>query len=218
MSTHKVTLKPSGEVIEVDGSKSLLESLREHDIYIKSSCGGVATCSDCICKIVSGEDNLESPPFAELKLLGNVFHITRERLMCQTKIIGDVTLDISKHDKASDEEKLKAKTNKFSAKKAQTKVRSKQEFEKIKEDRYQERKQKNENDQNWNRFWEKDQTAKTGPKSLGGGRRPKFFDTDKAMLETQKELLKAESKRENSNKSEDDQAEVKKDFKKFKRD
>ena len=218
MSTHKVTLKPSGEVIEVDGSKSLLESLREHDIYIKSSCGGVATCSDCICKIVSGEDNLESPPFAELKLLGNVFHITRERLMCQTKIIGDVTLDISKHDKASDEEKLKAKTNKFSAKKAQTKVRSKQEFEKIKEDRYQERKQKNENDQNWNRFWEKDQTAKTGPKSLGGGRRPKFFDTDKAMLETQKELLKAESKRENSNNSEDDQSEVKKDFKKFKRD
>lgn len=222
MSIHKVTLKPSGQVIEVDSSKSLLESLREQDIYIKSSCGGVASCSDCICKVVSGEDNLESPPFAELKLLGNVFHITKERLLCQTKIIGDVALDISRHDKATDEEKLKNKTNKFSAKKTQTKVRSKTEFEKIKEDRYQERKQKNENDQNWNRFWEKDQTAKTGPKSLGGGKRPKFFDTDKAMLETQKELLKAESRRENNNSNSsnenDENNSPNKDFKKFRRD
>lgn len=218
MSTYKVTLKPSGDVIEVDSNKSLLESLREHDIYVKSSCGGVASCSDCICKVVSGEDNLESPPFAELKLLGNVFHITKERLLCQTKIIGDVTLDISKHDKATDEEKLKAKTNKFSAKKkAQTKVRSKEEFEKIKEDRFQERKQKNENDLNWNRFWEKDQTA-SGPKKLGGGKRPKFFDTDKAMIETQKELLKSESRRE-SNKSDNDESKsTNKEFKKFKRD
>jgi len=218
MSTYKVTLKPSGDVIEVDSSKSLLESLREHDIYIKSSCGGVASCSDCICKVVSGEDNLESPPFAELKLLGNVFHITKERLLCQTKIIGDVTLDISKHDKATDEEKLKAKTNKFSAKKkAQTKVRSKEEFEKIKEDRFQERKQKNENDLNWNRFWEKDQTA-SGPKKLGGGKRPKFFDTDKAMIETQKELLKAESRRESNNSDSDEKQKNDKDFKKFRRD
>jgi hypothetical protein len=171
--------------------------------------------------VVSGEDNLESPPFAELKLLGNVFHITKERLLCQTKIIGDVALDISRHDKATDEEKLKNKTNKFSAKKAQTKVRSKTEFEKIKEDRYQERKQKNENDLNWNRFWEKDQTT-AGPKKLGGGKRPKFFDTDKAMIETQKELLKAESRRENNNSNSsnenDENNSPNKDFKKFRRD
>lgn len=77
---HKVTLKPSGEIVEIEEGKNLLSALREQDIYVKSSCGGVASCSDCIVKIVSGEDHLTPPPFSELKLLGNVFHITKERL------------------------------------------------------------------------------------------------------------------------------------------
>ena len=210
MTTYKVTLRPSGEVIEVDSSKSLPENLREKDIYIKSSCGGVASCSDCICKVVTGEDNLESPPFAELKLLGNVFHITKERLLCQTKIVGDVTIDISRHDKASDEEKLKSKTNKFSAKKAQTKVRTRQEFEKIKEDRFQERKEKDNKDKDWNRFWEKDQTNK-GPKNLGGGKRPKFFDTDKINQDDSEKLRKESVKESN-------ETDANKDFKKFRKE
>lgn len=210
MTTYKVTLRPSGEVVEVDSSKSLLENLREKDIYVKSSCGGVASCSDCICKVVTGEDNLESPPFAELKLLGNVFHITKERLLCQTKIVGDVTIDISRHDKASDEEKLKSKTNKFSAKKAQTKVRTRQEFEKIKEDRFQERKEKDNKDKDWNRFWEKDQTNK-GPKNLGGGKRPKFFDTDKIYQDDSEKLSKESVKESN-------ETDANKDFKKFRKE
>jgi 2Fe-2S ferredoxin len=91
---HKVTLKPSCNVVEVEEAQNLLEALREQDIYIKSSCGGVASCSDCIIKIVSGEDHLTPPPFSELKLLGNVFHITKERLACQTCVTGDVTIDM----------------------------------------------------------------------------------------------------------------------------
>ena len=114
---HKVTLKPEGIVVEVEEGRNLLIALREQNTYIKSSCGGHATCSDCIIKVVSGEDYLTPPPFNELKLLGNVFHITKERLACQTCITGDVTIDISKHDKASDEAKLKNKTSNFSKKK-----------------------------------------------------------------------------------------------------
>lgn len=113
----KVTLRPSLQVIEISSEQSLLEALKEADVYIKSSCGGHATCSDCILKVVSGEDSLSSPPFEELKLLGNVFHITKERLACQTKISGDVTLDISRHDKARDQEKTRSKTTSFVKKK-----------------------------------------------------------------------------------------------------
>ena len=115
-NTFKVTLKPSGQIVEVAEGKNLLEALREQDIYIKSSCGGHATCSDCIIKVVSGEDYVTPPPFAELKLLGNVFHITKERLACQTCLVGDVTIDISKHDKASDEAKLNNKAKSFAKK------------------------------------------------------------------------------------------------------
>ena len=119
---HKVTLKPSGDIVEIEEGKNLLSALREQDIYVKSSCGGVASCSDCIVKIVSGEDHLTPPPFSELKLLGNVFHITKERLACQTCVTGDVTIDITKHNKASDEEKLRSKTTQFT-KKIPTKVK-----------------------------------------------------------------------------------------------
>ena len=44
--THKVTLKPEGRVVEVEEGKNLLEALRATDTYIKSSCGGHATCTD----------------------------------------------------------------------------------------------------------------------------------------------------------------------------
>lgn len=183
---HKVTLKPSGNVVEVEEGQNLLAALRENDTYIKSSCGGHATCTDCIIKIVSGEDNVTPPPFEELKLLGNVFHITKERLACQTKCTGDITIDISKHDKATDEEKLKNKTSNFSKKKLQTRVRKETEIEKIKNERENERAQfdqeQRQKQDEWKKHWEKDKTD-NAPKRLAGGKRPKFFDTDKVDYE-----------------------------------
>lgn len=98
-----LTLRPQGITLDAPRDKDLLTIMREAGVYVKSSCGGHATCSDCIIKIVSGEDNLTPPPFGEIQLLGNVFHITKERLSCQTYLTGDATIDISGHDKARDE-------------------------------------------------------------------------------------------------------------------
>jgi ferredoxin len=103
--TFKCTLWPSGEVIEVDGERSLLEQLKKSGKKIKSSCGGCATCGDCVIIVKSGELNLNPQPFEETRLLGNVFHITKERLSCQTKVSGDVTIDISAHEKNSNSSK-----------------------------------------------------------------------------------------------------------------
>ena len=187
MTTHKVTLRPHGNVVEIEEGKNLLVALRECDTYIKSSCGGHATCTDCIIKIVSGEDNLTPPPFEELKLLGNVFHITKERLACQTCITGNVTIDISKHDKASDEARLKNKTSNFSKKKqAKTLVRKETDIEKIKKEKIAEQEQfeseQKQKSDTWKNHWEKDQDT-DAPKRLAGGKRPKFFDTDKVDYE-----------------------------------
>ena len=107
---NKVKIKASGEVFEIDENTSLLEALRQKELYVKSSCGGNGSCSDCIVKIVEGADNLNDPSFAEKQLLGNVFHITKERLSCQTKITGDITIDLSQHSKGADESKRKTKT------------------------------------------------------------------------------------------------------------
>ncbi|MDD4973492.1 MAG: 2Fe-2S iron-sulfur cluster-binding protein [Bacteriovorax sp.] len=187
--TYKVTLQPSGEVVEVEEGKNLLVALREQNIYIKSSCGGHATCTDCIIKIVSGEDYITPPPFSELKLLGNVFHITKERLACQTCLTGDVTIDITKHDRVSDEAKLKNKTSNFSKKKQHIKIRKEPDIKKIRSERADERaKEAIENlskAEVWKKHWEKNPDADTSnaPKSLAGGKRPKFFDTDKVDYE-----------------------------------
>lgn len=187
--TYKVTLQPSGEVVEVEEGKNLLIALREQNIYIKSSCGGHATCTDCIIKIVSGEDYITPPPFAELKLLGNVFHITKERLACQTCLTGDVTIDITKHDKATDEAKLKNKTSNFSKKKQHIKIRKEPDIKKLRSDRADERAKEAIENQGkaevWMKHWEKnpEADASNAPKSLAGGKRPKFFDTDKVDYE-----------------------------------
>src|SRR5690554_1080332 len=99
MSDYKVTLLPSGEVLDFNGEDSLLSQLKASGKKIKSSCGGCATCSDCIIVVKEGEENLTPQNFEELRLLGNVFHITKERLSCQTRLTGDVTIDISAHEK-----------------------------------------------------------------------------------------------------------------------
>ena len=92
-----VHLWPIQKDIFVFEDEDLLHACRKNGVNIKSSCGGVASCAQCVCKVRSGEDNLSAMKYEEIKLLGNVFHITKERLTCQLKITGDITLDVSDH-------------------------------------------------------------------------------------------------------------------------
>jgi len=93
----EVNIKPLDKIIKVDSSKSLLEALKEEEVHIKSSCGGFASCSDCIIKVNFGIKNLSGPTFEEKQLLGNVSFITKERLSCQSYVKGNIEIDISKH-------------------------------------------------------------------------------------------------------------------------
>ena len=51
MSEYKCTLWPSGEVLEVNAEESLLAQLKKAGKKIKSSCGGCASCGDCVVVI-----------------------------------------------------------------------------------------------------------------------------------------------------------------------
>lgn len=175
MIKHKLTIQGSEESLEVTSEMDLLSALREQDIYIKSGCGGHASCSDCLIKIVAGSENLNAPSFEETQLLGNVFHITKERLACQTKIEGPVTIDLSKHDKDRDGEKLKNKSNNF--RKPKVKVRSKEEVTAMYDDRKKEREERKVSQDKWQNHWEKEKNPMES-KRLGGGKRPKTFRTD----------------------------------------
>ena len=178
MTTTKypVHLKPMEKTIMVDGDTNLLAAFREEDIYVKSSCGGYASCSDCLIKIVEGVDNINTPSFEETQMIGNVFHITKERLSCQTKVEGEVTIDLSRHDQSADANKLKSKNNKFQRNKSPVKKRSKREVEDILSERKQRSEEKQERKNSWEKHWTKE---KDGIKrGTGGGKRPKQFRTD----------------------------------------
>lgn len=155
----KITLQHNNQVIEANDSDSLLAQLKANGFNIKSTCGGCASCGQCTVVIKEGESHLQEPTFEEKQLIGNVFHITKERLACQTYLSGDVTIDISAH--------LEAKTKK----KAVTVRRTREEADKVVEDRKQASKEKRDN----------------APKRLGGGKKAKAFtfidDSEEAETE-----------------------------------
>jgi ferredoxin len=171
MSDYKVTLWPSGEVLQLNGEDNLLNQLKKAGKKIKSSCGGCATCSDCSIVIKSGELNLTPQTFEELRLLGNVFHITKERLSCQTRITGDVTLDITAHDKSTKSENPMGQGQKST----KTMLKKREDIQKSAI----ESKEKNQEkpSDTWYRHWENeggDDPSK--PKKLGGNKRVKPFN------------------------------------------
>ena len=138
-----IKVLPGDSQIQVEDGANLRDALTQAGFLIKSTCGGCATCALCVVVVPSGEENLSEITFEEKQLLGNVFHITNERLSCQTNVLGDVTVDISAH--------LEKK------KPVVTKRRTKEEKEKIIQDRKDNRKER--------------------PAKLGGGKRPKAFST-----------------------------------------
>jgi ferredoxin, 2Fe-2S len=159
----KLTLWPSGEVLEVNSEENLFTQLKKAGKTIKSSCGGCASCSDCVIVVKSGEDALNPSGFEELRLLGNVFHITKERLSCQLKISGDVTIDISAHEKKS------KKQIQAPEKKPQVVVRKKADLEKVEPKTFEKK------EDPWFKHWEKDAPDASKAKHLGGNKRPKPF-------------------------------------------
>jgi ferredoxin len=177
--------------VEIDHDQDLLTALRDQGVYVKSGCGGHASCNDCLIKVKDGSENLNAPSFEEMQLLGNVFHITKERLACQTKIEGPVTIDLSKHDKDADGVKLSKKSNKFL--KPRTKVRTKSDVAEISKERMQAREEKKVSQDEWENHWQKEQDPSKA-KRLGGGKRPKTFRTD--HLDEVESVDDTESKKE----------------------
>lgn len=62
-------------------------------IVVQQTCGGVPSCTDCKVVVKQGVDHGFEPALgAELRLMGNVYFITHERLSCQAIVKGDSTV------------------------------------------------------------------------------------------------------------------------------
>ena len=72
---------------------TLLEAAWKCDAPVHTLCNGIGACVQCKVRVVEGEDALSTPEALEKELIGNIFHITRERLACQARAIGPVKVE-----------------------------------------------------------------------------------------------------------------------------
>jgi ferredoxin len=82
------------QTIVTKDEEILFHTLVQNNILLNSSCGGYGACGECIVKILEYDSTqLLRPNIVEQKWLGNVFHITKERLSCQIKCRGISRID-----------------------------------------------------------------------------------------------------------------------------
>lgn len=105
----KIKFVPTGQELEGDPNKTLLQICNENKIEIKSICKGVPSCAECRVRLVDGEHNVLPPSKAELSLIGTSYFIDQRRLSCQVRCFGDITVDISEQINRADTNKKKVR-------------------------------------------------------------------------------------------------------------
>ena len=89
-----VTFLPTGLRVACADGESVFEVGRRAGVAISTACVGQATCGRCRVKIIEGEPHVTPLNAAEKKHLGNVYFITKTRLACQTRVSGDVVVEL----------------------------------------------------------------------------------------------------------------------------
>ena len=98
--TDIVLFAPEGE--------SLLAAIQANGVPIATSCGGQASCGTCRLYVRAGAENLTPIVAGEITHLGNVMKITGQRLACQARLCGDVTVEIPPVESKEDRMRRKA--------------------------------------------------------------------------------------------------------------
>ena len=80
--------------VECADGESLFDAGAKVSAGIDTACVGKGTCGLCRVKIVSGAHHLNAFTDEERKHLGNVYHLTKVRLACRSRVSGDVTIQV----------------------------------------------------------------------------------------------------------------------------
>jgi ferredoxin, 2Fe-2S len=89
----KVRFLPSGLEVEVEAGTSVFDAGARVGAGIDTACVGKGTCGLCRVKVVAGE--LTPYTDEEERHLGNLYRITRLRLACRARVVGDVTVEVT---------------------------------------------------------------------------------------------------------------------------
>jgi 2Fe-2S ferredoxin len=98
----RVTFVGEGEprVVDLPAGSTLFEAGARAAAAIDTACVGKGTCGLCRVKILGGAEHLTPYADEERKHLGNVYHLTRVRLACRSKLAGgEVTVQVVRKKK-----------------------------------------------------------------------------------------------------------------------
>ncbi len=95
----KIKFLPSNQEFEVEAGKTVLEAAIENGVHLEHACGGNCACTTCHVIIREGMKNLSKMQDDEADRMDTATGITlQSRLGCQSKIQGDVVVEIPKHN------------------------------------------------------------------------------------------------------------------------
>jgi len=94
----KIHFKKAGISIEVRDGTTVFAAALASEVAIPSQCGGRCACALCRVRIVDGAEFVSPMGWDEADHMGNCFHLTSERLSCQSRVYGDVVVEIDEAD------------------------------------------------------------------------------------------------------------------------
>ena len=89
----RVRFLPDGREVDCADGTTLFDAGAAARVTIDTACVGKGTCGLCRVKIVSGAEALSPYTDEEERHLGNLYHLTKVRLACRTRVTGDVTVE-----------------------------------------------------------------------------------------------------------------------------
>ncbi len=86
----------SSKQVEVDVGCKITQAAYKAGVQIIQTCGGTPSCTDCriVVRQEEKEGSLEKMRGDEERLLGNIYHLTHERLACQSVIKKSLTVEV----------------------------------------------------------------------------------------------------------------------------
>jgi ferredoxin len=87
-------------ILEIEGMEPhkiksntlLLSAIQNLDVDIDFYCGGTCSCGTCYIKVIEGMENLSKASSREKLVLGYEKSISKHRLACQARILGNVKI------------------------------------------------------------------------------------------------------------------------------
>ncbi len=90
----KVTITTDDLVLDVKKDYPLIDMCEDHDTSILFGCRDGA-CGACMVKVIEGRENISKMEESEKDFLETMAAEEDERLACQCRVYGDVTLEVS---------------------------------------------------------------------------------------------------------------------------